>query len=104
MDYEQLNTHDDPRESKKSGRKGMKKSPKKDVVIKEISKQSRQLHVMDIARVNSIFPNDILALMPCSQKKGEKEKIKIQKASVGVQTEDMPLIKVYDVCKFNELS
>lgn len=35
-------------------------------MVKEISKPSRQLHVMDIARVNSIFPNDILALMPSS--------------------------------------
>ena len=35
-------------------------------MIKQITKPSRQLCVMDIARVNSIFPNDVLALMPSS--------------------------------------
>jgi hypothetical protein len=34
--------------------------------VKDVAKQSRQLYVMDIARVNSIFPNDVLALMPSS--------------------------------------
>lgn len=44
---------------------------------------------MDIARVNSIFPNDVLALMPSSftARVKEKEKIKRDKNSVMVQTE-----------------
>lgn len=69
-----------------------------------MSKQSRQLHVMDIARVNSIFPNDILALMPSSmsRKSTEREKLVVNSCSVGVQTEEMPLIKIYDICKFTE--
>ena len=43
---------------------------------------------MDIARVNSIFPNDILALMPSSmvRKTADKEKIKVEKNNVMVQT------------------
>ena len=41
-------------------------------MIKEITKPSRQLCVMDIARVNSIFPNDVLALMPSSYAYREK--------------------------------
>jgi hypothetical protein len=43
---------------------GTSKPSKKEIVVKDIVKQPRQLYVMDIARVNSIFPNDVLALMP----------------------------------------
>ncbi len=34
--------------------------------LKDFSRMSKQNQVMNIARVNSIFPNDILALMPSS--------------------------------------
>jgi hypothetical protein len=61
---------------------------KKESNTRDITKQSRQLHVMDIARVNSIFPNDILALMPSSitSKIKEREKTKRDKNSVMIQT------------------
>ena len=46
---------------------------------------------MDIARVNSIFPNDILALMPSSFtkkiKQKQKQKVPKDRNSVMVQTE-----------------
>lgn len=59
---------------------------------------------MDIARVNSIFPNDVLALMPSSmmRKNISRDRIRTDKNSVMVQTEDMPLIKIYDICKFQD--
>jgi hypothetical protein len=44
----------------------MKKNLKMEMLAKDIQKSTRQMHVLDIARVNSIFPNDILALVPAS--------------------------------------
>lgn len=49
---------------------------------KEQFKSSRQMQVLDIARVNSIFPNDVLALIPSSYYiKPKKSSI-----SIGIQT------------------
>jgi hypothetical protein len=56
-----------------------KTSIKKEVHPKDIHKQCRQLQSMNIPRVNSIFPNDVIALMPipkCSLKCQEKYKKK----------------------------
>ena len=53
---------------------------------------------MDIARVNSIFPNDVLALMPSTINKKEK-RVYRQTVDAAAQTYDVPFIKIYDMCK-----
>lgn len=59
---------------------------------------------MDIARVNSIFPNDVLALMPSSYGYREKkEKVQRRFIDAMVQTNEVAFIKIYDVCKVQEL-
>ena len=59
---------------------------------------------MDIARVNSIFPNDVLALMPSSYGYREKkERIAKNFVEAMVQTNEVPFIKIYDICKIQEL-
>lgn len=73
LEYSQLET-DDKMKEENDGSGKIKKKSKKDIVFKDIQKQSRQLHVMDIARVNSIFPNDVLALMPSSCHSKAKQK------------------------------
>lgn len=72
-------------------------------MVKEISKASRQLHVLDIARVNSIFPNDILALMPSSYGKKKKSSFP-EKRDIAIQTDEVPFIKIYDICKLQDVS
>lgn len=61
------------------------------------------MYAMDIARVNSVFPNDVLALMPASGNKRGKLKFRSmsikEKESVMIQTEEVPLIKIYDSCQ-----
>lgn len=58
---------------------------------------------MDIARVNSIFPNDVLALMPSSFGQKEKKKERTIKNTINamIQTLDVPFIKIYDICKIS---
>jgi hypothetical protein len=49
------------------------------------------MQVLDMARVNSIFPNDIIALIPNSFYAKKKKDTN----TIGVQTETVPIIKVY---------
>ena len=58
---------------------------------------------MDIARVNSIFPNDILALMPTSIAQQKHKKVQAETVNATVQTIEVPFIKVYDVCKIQDI-
>lgn len=61
-----------------------------------MAKTSRQMQVMDIAQVYSAFPSNIIALIPNSYLHKLKRNPPTQ---AGVQTEDFPLIKIYDSCK-----
>lgn len=101
IDYSKLK--DSEGYSKEINEKKNRSTIKKEIMVKEISKPSRQLHVMDIARVNSIFPNDILALMPSSFSQSKTKKAKVETMDAMVQTIEVPFIKVYDVCKIQEL-
>jgi hypothetical protein len=65
---------------------------KKDLSVKEPSKTSRQMQVLDIAQVYSAFPSNIIALIPNSYLS------KIKKPTythMAAQTDDFPLIKIY---------
>jgi hypothetical protein len=42
------------------------KKIKKESNLKDTAKSSRQMQVLDIAQVNSIFPSNVLALIPSS--------------------------------------
>ncbi len=60
------------------------------------------MQVLDIARVNSIFPHDVLALVPNNfYMKSSSTVIKIKKdmSNVESQTDFCPLINVYEMCK-----
>ena len=57
-----------------------------------ISKSSRQMQVLDLAQVNSAFPNNIIALIPSSYINKLKKPIL---TNAFVQTEDAPIIKIY---------
>jgi hypothetical protein len=50
------------------------------------------MQVLDIARVNSIFPNDFLALVPSNYFQKSKS---IQFKNTEAQTIDCPLIRIY---------
>ena len=49
------------------------------MLTKDINKHPRQMQVLDIARVNSIFPNDVLALVPSSFYERSKKKELVDK-------------------------
>jgi hypothetical protein len=67
----------------------VKKLVKKEPQVKEVAKSSRQMQVLDIAQVNSAFPNNILALIPSSYLAKFK---KIPTTThAAVQTHDSPL-------------
>ncbi len=57
------------------------------------------MQVLDIARVNSIFPNDVLALVPNTFFMKSASKPKKETKDVEVQVDSCPLIKVYESCK-----
>jgi hypothetical protein len=57
------------------------------------------MQVMDIAQVNSIFPNNILALIPSSFLAKKK---KPETCSKSIQTDTTPIIKIYETCKKEE--
>jgi len=54
------------------------------------------MQVLDIAQVNSAFPNNIIALIPSSFLNKLKKPIFV---STFVQTDDSPIIKIYETCK-----
>ena len=56
----------------------------------------RQMQVLDIAQVNSAFPNNIIALIPSSFLAKRKKPIFIHSSA---QTDDEPLVKIYSSCK-----
>lgn len=58
------------------------------------------MQVLDIAQVYSAFPSNIIALIPNSYLSRLKKNPPSQAA---VQTEDFPLIKIYESCKQQEL-
>ncbi len=62
------------------------------------------MQVLDIARVNSIFPHDVLALVPNNfyMKSSTVIKVKKEMNNVGSQTDTCPLINVYEMCKDGE--
>jgi len=53
------------------------------------------MQVLDVKQVNSIFPNNVLALIPNSFLKQKKVNIR----SFAVQTDNTPLIRIYETCK-----
>lgn len=59
------------------------------------------MQVLDIAQVNSAFPSNIIALIPSSYLTKLKKPIFV---STSVQTEDSPIIKIYESCKKQETS
>lgn len=54
------------------------------------------MQVMDIAQVNSMFPSNLLALIPASFLAKKK---KAQTCSKMVQTDSTPLVRIYETCK-----
>jgi hypothetical protein len=56
------------------------------------------MQVMDVKQVNSIFPNNVLALIPSSFLKQRKAPT----SSFAVQTDNTPFIKIYEICKEQE--
>lgn len=60
------------------------------------------MQVLDIARVNSVFPNDVLALVPNTFYLKIIEKPKKVTKNIEVQTDPCPIIKVYESCKVSE--
>ena len=44
----------------------VKKVFRKDLMVKESAKSTRQMQILDVAQVNSMFPNNLLALIPSS--------------------------------------
>lgn len=65
-----------------------------------MAKTSRQMQVLDIAQVYSAFPSNIIALIPNSYLNRLKRN---PPAQMGVQTDDFPLIRIYESCKQQEL-
>jgi hypothetical protein len=59
------------------------------------------MQAMNIARVNSIFPNDVMVLMPASRynKLRGTSKLKKERANIMVQTEDIIFSKLQNLCK-----
>lgn len=57
------------------------------------------MQVLDIKQVNSIFPNNVLALIPSSFLRQKK---KVSTCNFGSQTENSPIIKIYETCKEQE--
>lgn len=57
------------------------------------------MQVMDIAQVNSMFPSNLLALIPASFLAKKK---KAQTCSKMVQTDNTPLVRIYETCKQQE--
>jgi hypothetical protein len=59
------------------------------------------MQVLDLAQVNSAFPNNIIALIPSSYINKLKKPIL---TTAFVQTEDAPIIKIYESCKKQDQS
>jgi hypothetical protein len=53
------------------------------------------MQLLDIAQVNSVFPNNVIALIPSSFL-AKRKKITL---NVSTQTENSPLVKIYEACK-----
>ena len=75
----------------------VKKVVKKEPPPKEVFKSLRQMQVMDVAQVHSAFPSNIIALIPTSFI--NKIKKPVTYATATTQTEDSPIIKIYESCK-----
>lgn len=56
------------------------------------------MQVLDIKQVNSIFPNNVLALIPSSYLKPKRTPA----LDCAVQTDPSPLIRIYETCKEQE--
>jgi len=74
----------------------VKKIIKSQPTVKDVCKSSRQMQVLDIAQVYSAFPNNIIALIPSSYLNKLKKPTFV---STFVQTDDSPIIKIYETCK-----
>jgi hypothetical protein len=74
----------------------VKKIIKSQPTVKDVCKSSRQMQVLDIAQVNSAFPSNIIALIPSSYLNKLRKPTFV---SSFAQTDDSPIIKIYETCK-----
>ena len=102
-DFGKLEENDDYYGTKTSHKvKIVKKVVKKEPPPKEIFKSLRQMQVMDVAQVHSAFPSNIIALIPTSFINKIKKPVTF--ASSTTQTEDSPIIKIYESCKEQDIT
>lgn len=72
--------------------------PRRETVVKTICRPLRQLQVLDLARVHSIFPTDVIALIPNSYLMKHRKHRQHSEA----QTEECQLLNIYDMYKNEE--
>lgn len=93
-----LENNDDYNCNKSPGKvKIVKKIRKAEPQVKEMFKSSRQMQVLDIAQVHSAFPSNIIALIPNSYL--AKFKRPPTFTSTGMQTDEFPLMRVFELCQ-----
>lgn len=50
-------------------------------MVKESAKSTRQMQILDVAQVNALFPNNVLALIPSSflaRKSKTRQEVEVQ--------------------------